>query len=89
MITAEQAKEEIDRLKKEARELYLSTFDETYKQIQDKLEASIKVAIKGCHNKTHIILHDSEIIDKLEKECIANGFKVRYNTKERTFAVEW
>lgn len=89
MITAEQAKDTVSQIKKEARELYLSTFDETYKQVLIKLETSINSAIKNCHNNTHIILHDSEIIDKLEKECRENGYKVNYNVKERTFKVEW
>lgn len=89
MITAEQAKAESDKLKKEAREIYLSNFDQIYKEVVDKLEVSINAVIRYGHNKTFIIVHDVELADKLEKECIANGFKVKYDIKERQFSVEW
>lgn len=89
MITALDAREEVDRLKKEAREAYLAKFDALYSETLAKLETNIKVSIQNHHCKTHIILHDHEVIEKLEKECIENGYKVKYDEKERTFKVEW
>jgi phosphoenolpyruvate-protein kinase (PTS system EI component) len=89
MISAQEVRDEQDKKLKEKRELYLSKFDEIYQEMKDKLETSIKAVMEHHHRKTHVIIHDTEIADKLEKECQELGYKVKYSLKERQFHVEW
>lgn len=89
MISAQEVRSEQDRKNKEKRELYLSKFDEIYQEMKTKLETSIKSVMEYDHRKTHVIIHDTEIADKLEKECQELGYKVKFLLKERQFHVEW
>lgn len=89
MISASEAKERLDQIKKEKAEEYQNKFPRLYQEAKDKLEAAINTAMDNVRNDTHIMLHNMDLAEKLEKECVELGYKVKYSLKERTFRVEW
>ena len=89
MISASEAREKSEQIKKERSDEYKLNFPQLYREAKNKLETSIKVAMGNVRNETYIMLHNTDIADKLEKECTELGYIVKYSLKERTFKVQW
>jgi len=89
MISALEARDYVEKKAKRDKELYDLNFPAVYAAAQTKLELSIQTATEYGHTQTHIMIHDINLAEQLERECIQLGYKVKYNPKEKTFKVEW